>query len=112
LELPAKTIADVYKDRWKVELFFKWVKQNLKIKKLFGFSPSAVMTQIWIALIAMLILAFLTFKAKAGITITELLNLLQINLFERRNIWGLLYNEYDDINGDYYNQRTLKFKWL
>lgn len=112
LDLPAKTIADIYKDRWKVELFFKWVKQNLKIKKFFGYSRNAVMTQIWIALIAMLILAFLTFKAKAGITITELLNLLQINLFERRNIWGLLYDQYDDIQLNYYNQTTLKFKWL
>lgn len=112
MDLPAKTVADVYKDRWKVELFFKWVKQNLKIKKFFGHSRNAVMTQIWIALITMLILAFLTFKAKAGVTITELLNLLQINLFERRNIWGLLYNEYDDTKETYYNQRTFNFRGL
>ena len=52
-DLAAKTIADIYKERWQVELFFKWIKQNLKIKSFLGTSKNAVMTQIWIALITL-----------------------------------------------------------
>lgn len=48
-DLPAKTIADLYKQRWQVELFFKWIKQNLRIKSFYGTSENAVKTQIWIA---------------------------------------------------------------
>jgi hypothetical protein len=59
--LSAKTIADIYKARWQVELFFKWIKQNLKIKSFIGTSKNAVMTQIWIALYVYLLLAFLKF---------------------------------------------------
>lgn len=63
-ELCAKTIADIYKSRWEVELFFKWIKQNLKIKSFIGTSKNAVMTQIWIALCMYLLLAFLKFQSK------------------------------------------------
>ena len=61
--LDAKTIADLYKERWQIELFFKWIKQNLKIKTFLGTSHNAVLTQIWIALCVYLLLAFLKFKA-------------------------------------------------
>ena len=57
--LSAKTIADIYKERWQVELFFKWIKQNLRIKTFLGTSKNAVMTQIWIAMIVMLVLGIL-----------------------------------------------------
>ncbi len=60
-KLAAKTIADIYKSRWQVELFFKWIKQNLKIKSFIGTSRNAVLTQIWIALCVYLLLAFLKF---------------------------------------------------
>ena len=87
--LAAKTIADIYKDRWQIELFFKWLKQNLKIKTFLGTSKNAVMTQIWIALITMLVLAYMKFLAKLGKTITQIQRLLQLNLFERQDLWKL-----------------------
>ena len=65
-KLSARTIADIYKARWQVELFFKWIKQNLKIKSFVGTSKNAVLTQIWIAMCVYLILAFL--KLQSGLT--------------------------------------------
>jgi hypothetical protein len=87
--LEAKTIADLYKERWQIELFFKWIKQNLKIKTFLGTSNNAVLTQIWIALCVYLLLAFLKFKARLGISMQQMLRLLQLNLFERRNLLEL-----------------------
>jgi len=87
--LAAKTIANIYKSRWQVELFFKWIKQNLKIKTFLGTSKNAVMTQIWIALIAMLILSYMKFLAKLGQSIMQIQRILQLNLFERQNMWSL-----------------------
>ena len=87
--LEAKTIAALYKERWQIELFFKWVKGNLKIKTFLGTSRNAVLTQIWIALIVYLLLAFLKFKSKIGLSMQQILRLLQLNLFERRNLINL-----------------------
>ena len=87
--LDAKTVADLYKERWQIELFFKWIKQNLKVKTFLGTSKNAVLTQIWIALIVYLLLAFLKFKAKIGLSLQQILRLLQLNLFERRNFIDL-----------------------
>lgn len=87
--LAAKTIADIYKSRWQVELFFKWIKQNLKIKTFLGTSRNAVMTQIWIALITMLVLSYMKFLAKLGQSIMQIQRLLQLNLFKRQNLWAL-----------------------
>ncbi len=84
--LDAKTIADLYKERLQIELFFRWIKQNLKIKTFLGTSRNAVLTQIWIALCVYLLLEFLKFKAKLGISMQQMLRLLQLNLFERRNL--------------------------
>ncbi len=88
--LRAQTIADLYKERWQIEQFFKWVKQNLKIKTFFGTSSNAVLTQIWIVLCVYLLLSYLKFKAKLGISITIILRLLRLNLFERRSLIELL----------------------
>ena len=89
-KLSAKTIADIYKARWQVELFFKWVKQNLKIKSFVGTSKNAVMTQIWIALCIYLLLAFLKFQSKLNKSMQQILRLLQLNLFEKRDMMALL----------------------
>lgn len=89
-KLAAKTIADIYKARWQVELFFKWIKQNLKIKSFVGTSKNAVMTQIWIALCVYLLIAFIKFHAKIKQSMQQILRLLQLNLFEKRDIMGLL----------------------
>ena len=84
--LEAPTIAAIYKQRWQVELFFKAIKQNLRIKTFLGTAENAVMTQVWVALITYLILAFLRFKAGLGISFQQMVRLLQINLFEPRNL--------------------------
>jgi IS4 transposase len=89
-KLSARTIADIYKARWQVELFFKWIKQNLKIKSFIGTSKNAVMTQIWIALCVYLLLAFLKFKSGLIKSMQQLLRLLQLNLFEKRDLTALL----------------------
>jgi Transposase DDE domain/Domain of unknown function (DUF4372) len=88
--LAATTIAKLYRERWQIELFFKWIKQNLKIKSFLGTSANAVQSQIWVALIAYLLIAYLKFKAQAGVCLTQILRLLQLNLFERRNLHELL----------------------
>jgi hypothetical protein len=89
-KLAAKTIADIYKARWQVELFFKWIKQNLKIKSFIGTSRNAVMTQIWIALCVYLLLAFIKFQSKLKKSMQQILRLLQLNLFEKRDLMALL----------------------
>ena len=89
-KLAAKTIADIYKARWQVELFFKWIKQNLKIKSFIGTSKNAVMTQIWIALCVYLLLAFIKYQSKLKKSMQQILRLLQLNLFEKRDLMTLL----------------------
>jgi IS4 transposase len=88
--LAARTIADIYKARWHLELFFKWIKQNLKIKSFVGTRTNAVMTQIWIALCVYLLLAFLKFQSKLTKSMQQMLRLLQLNLFEKRDLMALL----------------------
>jgi hypothetical protein len=85
----ATTIAAIYQQRWQVELFFKAIKQNLRIKTFLGTSENAVMTQVWVVLITYLVLAFLRFKAGLGISFQQMVRLLQINLFDRRNLMDL-----------------------
>lgn len=88
----ASTIAEVYRQRWQIELFFKWIKQNLKIKTFLGRSKNAVMTQIWIAMIVYLMLSFLKFQNRTAWSLSHVLRLLQLNLFERRSLAELLSN--------------------
>jgi putative transposase len=86
----AETIAQIYKQRWQVELFFKWIKQNLKIKSFLGTSENAVMTQVMVALCNYLLLAYLKFRSKAAISLQKIVQLLQTNLFSRRPLMGLI----------------------
>ena len=88
--LSAKTVADIYKSRWQVELFFKWIKQNLKIKSFVGTSRNAVMTQIWIAVCVYLLLTYVKFANRLAWSMQEILRLLQLNIFDRRSLLGLL----------------------
>jgi len=88
-KLSVRTIADIYKARWQVELFFKWIKQNLKIKSFVGTSKNAVMTQAWIALCVYLLLAFLKFQSKLQKSTQQILRVLQLNLFEKRDLMAL-----------------------
>ena len=88
--LSAATVAEVYRQRWQIELFFKWIKQHLRIKSFLGRSRNAVLTQIWVAMIAYLLLAFLKFQLRLGWSLNQILRLLQLNLFERRRLDELL----------------------
>ena len=84
--LGASTIAAIYKDRWQIELFFKALKQNLKIKTFVGTSANAVKTQIWTALICMLLLRYLQLSSKFGWSMANLVALLRMNLFTHRDL--------------------------
>ena len=89
-DLGASTIAAVYKDRWQIELFFKALKQNLKIKTFIGTSANAVKTQIWTALIAMLLLRYLQLTSRFGWSLANLVALLRMNLFTHRDLLAWL----------------------
>ena len=92
LSLAASTIAAIYKDRWEIELFFKVLKQHLKIKTFVGTSLNAVKIQIWTALITLLLIKFLQFKSKCAFPLCRLVALLRLNLFTYRDLWDWLAN--------------------
>ena len=87
LDFGATTISAIYTDRWQIELFFKALKQNLKVKTFVGTSENALYIQIWTALIAILLVKFLQFKAKFGWSLSEPVAFLRWNLFTYRNLW-------------------------
>ena len=90
LDLPAPEVAELYRRRWQIELFFKWIKQNLKIKAFYGTSKNAVLIQIWTALIAYVLLVWLKFRSKTGWGLLQLTRLAQTLLLERLDLWALL----------------------
>ena len=85
----AQTIADIYKSRWQIELFFKWIKQHLKVKRFVGRSKNAVMTQLWVAMCMYLLLAYLKFVMRLRWSLHQMLQVLQLNMFERRPLQDL-----------------------
>jgi len=89
-KLTAKQIADIYKERWQIELFFKWIKQNLKIKTFLGTSRNAVLSQIWIAMIYYLLLAYVKFQTKFNKSLLELTWMIREVLLVRRDLIDLL----------------------
>jgi len=95
LKLGATTIASIYKERWQIEIFFKALKQNLKIKTFVGTSANAVKIQIWTALIAMLILRFLQLRSRFNWSLSNLVALLRMNLFTHRDLWVWLNKPYE-----------------
>jgi IS4 transposase len=93
--LAASTIGAIYKDRWQIELFFKALKQNLKIKTFVGTSENAVNVQIWTALIAMLLLKFLLLKSTWAWSLSNLAAMLRFNLLSYRDLWAWLDAPFD-----------------
>ena len=89
-KLAAKTIAEIYKERWQIEIFFRFIKQNLKIKAFIGNSENAVLTQIYAALIVYLLLCYLKFVSNLSITLQNCIRILQLNLF-RTCTWQELF---------------------
>jgi hypothetical protein len=94
-EFGATTIASIYKDRWQVELFFKALKQNLKIKTFLGTSSNAVLTQIWTALIAILVLKYLQLMSTFAWSMSNLVALLRQQLFVYRDLLAWLNNPFE-----------------
>ncbi|GAG06636.1 unnamed protein product, partial [marine sediment metagenome] len=89
-ELPALTIAQLYRCRWRVELFFKWIKQNLRIKAFYGTSVNAVKTQVWIAVSVYVLVAILKKELKLDRSLTEILQILSVTPFEKTPIFQTL----------------------
>jgi hypothetical protein len=88
--LPAITIADLYKYRWQIEIFFKWIKQNLRIKSFYGTSVNSVKTQIWIAISVYILVAVVRKKLKIDISLYTFLQILSVNMFEKVDILQLV----------------------
>jgi hypothetical protein len=84
--LPARTIADIYKQRWQVELFFKWIKQHLRIKAFYGTSENAVKTQIWIAVSIYVLVAIVRKRLGLQVSLYQILQILSVTLFEKTPI--------------------------
>jgi len=89
--LPAVTIAQIYKSRWQVELFFKWIKQHLRIKAFYGTSENAVKTQIWIAVSVYVLVAIIRKRLLLPISLYQILQILSVTLFEKTPILRALY---------------------
>ena len=106
--LPALTIAQLYKCRWRIEIFFKWIKQYLKIKTFFGTSENAVKTQIWIAISIYVLIAIVKKELKIGLSLSEILQILSIVLFEKVHIEQVLTkNVLQNKNDQFHNQLLL-----
>jgi hypothetical protein len=85
-DIPAKTVAEIYKQRWQVELFFKWIKQHLRIKSFYGTSVNAVKSQIWVGLCIYLLVAITKKRLGIECSLYTFLQILEVNLFEKKGI--------------------------
>lgn len=100
LKFGSTTIAAIYKERWNIEIFFKHLKQNLRIKTFVGTSPNAVLTQIWTALIAILVLKYMQFRSTFGWSLSNPIAMLRFNLFTYRDLWEWMYKPFDTDHGN------------
>jgi len=108
MSLPAATICALYKSRWQVELFFKWIKQHLRIKQFFGTSENAVKTQIWIAVSVYVLVAIIRKKLNLDVSLYTLLQVLSLTLFEKMPLQQAFpADDYTSDNGSISNQLNL-----
>lgn len=106
--LPALTIADLYRCRWQVELFFKWIKQHLRIKAFYGTSENAVKTQVWIAIAVYVLVAIIKKRLKLEQSLYTILQILSVTLFEKTSLsQAFARNNYTKENDSNYNQLNL-----
>ena len=96
-EASALEIANLYKRCWQIEIFFKWIKQNLSIKKLWGHSKNAVKIHIWVAIITYLIVAYIKNISKSELTIYQIIEIFRISLFDKKLIKNLIVRDKDKI---------------
>lgn len=107
-DLPALTIAQLYKSRWRVELFFKWIKQNLRIKHFFGTTDNAVKTQVWIAICVYVLVAIMRKELRLELSLSQILQILSVNTFEQVPLAELVAKTASQINpADNHNQLML-----
>jgi Transposase DDE domain/Domain of unknown function (DUF4372) len=104
--LPATTIAQLYKQRWQVELFFKWIKQNLRIKHFYGTSENAVKTQIWIAVCVYVLAAIIKKELRLEVSLSTFLQILSVHSFEKIQLSCAFHNNYDN------NEQSLPSKQM
>ena len=106
--LPALTIVELYRCRWQIELFFKWIKQHLRIKAFYGTSENAVKTQIWIAVSIYVLVAIIKKRMKLERSLYTILQILSVTLFEKTPIFqALSHIEYKEPEGDIFKQLKL-----
>ena len=111
-QLSATTIADIYKARWDIELFFKWIKQHLKIKTFIGTSENAVKIQIWTAMIAFLLIEYIRFKSKTKYSLLKTFRILKDNIMHNYDLFELLMEKLTpDINQIYHDENQLVFNF-
>jgi hypothetical protein len=109
----ATTISEIYKDRWEIEVFFKTLKQNLKIKTFVGTSENAINIQIWTALISILLIKYLKFRSSFGWSISNLVALLRWNLFTYRDLWEWIDDPFKDCRQQAESvQQTFEFPYF
>jgi IS4 transposase len=107
-QLPALTIANLYRSRWQVELFFKWIKQHLRIKVFLGTSPNAVKTQIWIAISIYVLVAIIKKELSLSASLYQILQVVSVTIFERTPILQALQLRYTGEKSDpFFNQLNL-----
>jgi Transposase DDE domain/Domain of unknown function (DUF4372) len=107
-ELPPLTIADLYRSRWQVELFFKWIKQHLRIKVFLGTSPNAVKTQIWIAISIYVLVAIIKKQLSLSASLYQILQVVSVTIFERTPILQALQLQHAGEKSDpFFNQMNL-----
>jgi len=106
--LPALTVAVLYRSRWQVELFFKWIKQHLRIKAFYGTSPNAVRTQIWIAVTTYVLVAIVRKRLEIDLNLYTILQVLSVYAFEKTPLPQVLSAaRYTPPNSDIHNQLSL-----
>lgn len=106
MDLPTSVIAQLYKARWRIELFFKWIKQHLKIQTFYGYSENAVKTQIWIAIATYLLVAIVKKKLQLEQSLYTILQVLSINIFEKAEVYSMFNPK------DYKSNAIEKYKQL
>ena len=111
-QLSAKSIADIYKARWDIELFFKWIKQNLKIKTFIGTSENAVKIQIWTAMITFMLIEYIRFKSRTNYSMLKTFRILKDNIMHNYDLFELLTEKLTPDNNQTHtniNQLSLNF---
>ncbi len=106
----AKLVADLYRERWKVELFFKWIKQHLRIKKFYGNSLNAVKTQIWIAVSIYVLVAIIKKRLRLPHSLYTILQILSITVFEKTPILRAFSEAHDEIHNDHHSNQLRLFE--